>query len=96
MGPVQIATILATIAKQGLKVAIKKYGKKKVDNARLPENKPHWNKYNKAELKREIKKQDAIVKDAQTSSASIYRDSPIRKKLLKEMKSNFKARFGPL
>tara|TARA_R100001198_G_C5092057_1_gene128379 strand:+ start:87 stop:344 length:258 start_codon:yes stop_codon:yes gene_type:complete len=85
MGAVQIATILATIAKQGLKYAVKKYGQKKVDNARLPENKPYFNKYNKVELKREIKKQSAMGKNNET-----------RNRLLKEMKANFKARFGPL
>ena len=102
-GPAIPLVVLALIAKAGLKAAIKKYGRKAVDKARKPDNKPYLNKYNKKELKREIKKQESRIKEIKKAEeAGTLKDfggttnTRLLNKFSKEMKDNYKARFGSI
>jgi hypothetical protein len=102
-GPAAPLVVLSLIARAGVRAAIKKYGRKAVDEARKPDNKPFFNKYNKRELKREIKKKEDRIKEIKKAEkAGTLKDfggttnTRLLNEFSKQMRDNYKTRFGSI
>ena len=83
-----LVTVSNIIKSKGKDYAINKYGKRIVNQAESM--KPFWNKDNKAELTRRIKKTESL------HGSKGSKPSATGQKLLSEMKTNYKARFGSM
>ena len=83
-----LVTVSNTIKNKGKEYAINKYGKGTVSKAESM--KPFWNKDNKAELTSRIKKAESLHGKKGSKS------SVTGQKLLNDMKTNYKARFGSM
>jgi len=83
-----LVTVSNTIKNKGKEYAINKYGKGTVSKAESM--KPFWNKDNKAELTRRIKNAESLH-GKKGSNPSVT-----GQKLLNEMKTNYKSRFGSM
>jgi len=83
-----LVTVSNTIKNKGKEYATNKYGKGTVSKAESM--KPFWNKDNKAELTRRIKKTESL------HGTKGQKPSVTGQNLLKDMKTNYKARFGSM
>ena len=81
-----LVTVSNTIKNKGKEYATNKYGKGTVSKAESM--KPFWNKDNKAELTRRIKNAESL------HGTKGQKPSVTGQNLLKDMKTNYKARFG--
>jgi len=81
-----LVTIANSLKNKGKAYAVKKYGASLVNRAETM--KPYWNKDNKADLTRRIKKTESM------HGTKGQKPSVTGQNLLKDMKTNYKARFG--
>jgi len=81
-----LVTVSNIIKSKGKDYAINKYGKRIVNQAESM--KPFWNKDNKAELIRRIKNTESLY------GKKGSKPSVTGQKLLNDLKTNYKARFG--
>tara|TARA_R110002153_G_scaffold7538_2_gene33820 strand:+ start:58 stop:396 length:339 start_codon:yes stop_codon:yes gene_type:complete len=81
-----LVTIHNSIENKGSAYAVKKYGPSLVNKAKAM--KPYWNKDNKADLTRRIRDTESM------HGTKGQKPSVTGQNLLKDMKTNYKARFG--